>query len=74
MNTKTVMLAIVITIAATTLILAPSLSHNALAVKREKTTCPSGNECQGKSGEHNPNAKCTVVAGSKEHQVDQKTC
>jgi hypothetical protein len=74
MNTKSITLTLVLVAAAATLILAPSLSHTALAVKREKTTCPSGNECQGKSGEHNPNAKCEVVAGSKDHPVDKKTC
>jgi hypothetical protein len=74
MEIKTLVIAAVIIAAATTLVLAPSLSHTALAVKREKTTCPSGNECQGKSGEHNPNAKCAVVAGSKDHPVDKKTC
>lgn len=60
--------------AAVSLITAPLMSDSASAVKREKTTCPSGNECQGNSGAKNPNAECTVVAGSNEQTPDKKTC
>jgi hypothetical protein len=60
MNTNTIFLAIVVA-AVLAVAIAPALVETASAKKTE--VCPSGNECQGQSGEHNPNAEC--AAGSK---------
>lgn len=60
MNTNSAILAIVIA-AVLAVAIAPALVDTAFARKIE--VCPSGNECQGAAGEHNPNAEC--AAGSK---------
>jgi hypothetical protein len=60
MNTNTIFLAIVVA-AVLAVAIAPELVETASAKKIQ--VCPSGNECQGQSGEHNPNAEC--AAGSK---------
>jgi hypothetical protein len=57
MNTKIALTAIAIA-AALALIVAPAMVETALAKKTE--VCPSGNECQGASGAHNPNAECAA--------------
>ena len=67
MNTKTILATIAI-VSALSLVIVPALIGSASADKREKTECPSGNECQGASGEHNPNAEKKCVAGSKEQE------
>lgn len=60
MNTNTIFLAIVVA-AVLAVAIAPALVETTSAKKMQ--VCPSGNECQGQSGEHNPNAEC--AAGSK---------
>jgi len=57
MSTNTIFLAIVIA-AVLAVAIAPALVETASARKTE--VCPSGNECQGASGEHNPNTECAA--------------
>jgi hypothetical protein len=64
MNTKTVLLTVGIA-AVLAVVIAPTLVESALAKKDEVTICPSGNECQGGSGEKNPNREEICTAGSK---------
>jgi hypothetical protein len=65
MNTKTILATIAI-VSALALVIAQALVESASAAKKEITTCPSGKECQGASGDKNLNAEETCVAGSKE--------
>ena len=65
MNTKIALAAIAI-VSALALVVAPAMVESALATKTKETVCPSGNPCQGASGEHNPNIKVTCKAGSKD--------
>ena len=64
MKTNTVFLALGVA-AVLAVVIAPTLMESALAKKEEVTVCPSGNECQGASGEKNPNREEECRAGSK---------
>jgi hypothetical protein len=64
MNTNTIFLAIGVA-AVLSIVVAPALVESASAKKQEITICPSGNPCQGNSGEKNPNREEKCVAGSK---------
>jgi hypothetical protein len=46
--------------------LAPTFTDMAFAKKSEVTTCPSGNECQGGSGDKNPNRAEECRAGAND--------
>jgi hypothetical protein len=63
-NPKTALAAIAI-VSVLALAIAPVLVESALAKKEEVTICPSGKECQGASGEKNPNREEICRAGSK---------
>lgn len=54
MNSSAILLAIGVA-AILAVVIAPALVESALAARKELTTCPSGNPCQGQSGAHNPN-------------------
>jgi hypothetical protein len=64
-HTNTIFLAIGVA-AVLAVVIAPTLLESALAKKEEVTVCPSGNECQGASGDRNPNAEDECRAGSKD--------
>jgi hypothetical protein len=64
MNSKTVLLTVGIA-AVLAVAMAPMFVDSASAKKEEVTVCPSGNECQGASGDNNPNAEDECRAGSK---------
>ena len=61
MNTKIAFAAIAI-VSALALIVAPAMVEQQASATKERI-CPSGKECTGASGEHNPNVRCT--AGTK---------
>jgi hypothetical protein len=58
MNTKIVLTAIAI-VTSLALVVAPAMVEQPASAKKVQV-CPSGNECQGNSGEHNPNAECAA--------------
>ena len=64
MNTNAIFLAIGVA-AVLAVAIAPALVDYAAAKKQEVTICPSGNPCQGASGEKNPNREEQCQAGSK---------
>jgi hypothetical protein len=68
MKTSTTISATIAIVSALALVIAPALVASASAVKEEITTCPSGNPCQGASGEKNPNREEKCVAGSKQQE------
>ena len=61
MNIKIALTAIAI-VTALALVVAPAMVEQPASAKKIEV-CPSGNPCQGQSGEHNPNTEC--AAGSK---------
>jgi hypothetical protein len=64
MRTTAIFLAVGIA-AVLAVAIAPTLVDTVSTKKEEVTVCPSGNECQGASGDHNPNAEEECRAGSK---------
>jgi hypothetical protein len=58
MNTKIALTAIAI-VTALALVVAPAMLDQPASAKKTQI-CPSGNECQGKSGANNPNAECAA--------------
>jgi hypothetical protein len=58
MNTKIALAAIAI-ISALALVAAPAILEQPASAKKIEV-CPSGNPCQGASGDHNPNTTCAA--------------
>ena len=58
MNTRIITLAIVVISAA--LVIAPALASTVFAASPKHKVCPGTGDCNGGSGDHNPNAYCTT--------------
>ena len=58
MNIKIALTAIAI-VTALALVVAPAMVEQPASAKKIEV-CPSGNPCQGQSGEHNPNKECAA--------------
>ena len=69
MNTKIALTAIAI-VSALALVVAPAMVEQPASAKKIEV-CPSGNPCQGASGEHNPNTTC---AAGKDFENTNANC
>jgi uncharacterized low-complexity protein len=65
MNTKMAFVAAIAIATALALVVAPAMTAQPASATKVQL-CPSGKECQGKSGDSNPNVRCTAGNGDNE--------
>jgi hypothetical protein len=60
MNMQTKIILAIVIIATAALAIAPALANTVFAASPKHKVCPGTGDCNGDSGNHNPNAYCTT--------------